>query len=980
MNAYLAAHDADASSGGFVGAHARMHHFQIPTTPATMRAFWGCTLRSAQTSAVRIFLATNDRAAVLGNASTGDGTNVTGSGGRLARALLPEYAPATPCGKARISRASHRSIAEMLILSRSAKLHVWALSSFSELAWNLGAMAPPRVIDEKCVALPSTTTASPDTCLHFQRSCIATVDAPWPRPNGIDAAFFGWCDGNVSIDLSLHLSHLSPHCGCFNPSQPRRSWNCELPLASCDGTDGSDAAGGGRDRRRCWEGACCAGEEHNTELRNLRAKRTRAHQKRAAKRRAILASGASDPGDRPLGESRRAWLERSAAPYAASDADDLSCACATPCASHRTDPQDPLMWCAVSSAACLESTRGGEEHRAAARGVDVDAWRHCGANHRFFALPPPEIMSASLIATHPSLLQSTAHATRAELDAALSATTAVRTALEWESGPGLARGARGGAKGTAPRHFVFQTDCAPDGLGANFNYIKVALYVALRLNAQLVWNAANFISENTPQYVNGDGALAFALAETPPGDTFHGFGFDSYLPTAFSDEEGDGDKAQATTRVTPRELFARIRSGELVARPFDTYERNLRRTEARTKWPLQRGADDARRLTRTLRSAMAEEGWNTIGAKQRVILLKSCEGSYRGWDIGGIGTWMRSAFHATRRVLRPTLPSSVSTLLRVPSGTPPPFLVAVHIRLGDCTFGRWKTSATVCAPEGWEATLRLLLGANERSDEAAQHSANEELDNSYISAAQQRRLEVDSGMLPPLPFTCGAAPPQFAPRRAEVAIALVAQAESAAALSPSFMADFGACTGVVLSSLADDRVESACVHYVEPPPHAAFTSCASNACPAPRSPPCPPPPLFARSRNTSTALFEALDVLSSADIVVLSTSSFSRLAAALAPAATVKLVPFPPTGYPDAAVALRGVRGVVEVCGSVSERPGWFAHDQFERAWASRAARFSRIDAVGSERARNGGLGIDEALEDDGGAARVADEMCAQAL
>jgi hypothetical protein len=147
------------------------------------------------------------------------------------------------------------------------------------------------------------------------------------------------------------------------------------------------------------------------------------------------------------------------------------------------------------------------------------------------------------------------------------------------------------------------------------------------------------------------------------------------------------------------------------------------------------------------------------------------------------------------------------------------------------------------------------------------------------------------------------------------------------------------------------------------------------------SPPASHLPHRSRCRaDLSTALFEALDVLSSADILVLSTSSFSRLAAALAPAATVKLAPLPATGYPDAAVALRGVRGVVEVCGSASERPGWFARDQFERAWASRAARFSRVDAADSERARSGGLGADDALEDDGAPARVADGACAQAL
>ena len=100
---------ASARDGGFVGSHIRMHHFQIPTTPQTMRTYWGCTLRAAESLALkhsaqqgpRIFLATNDRRAVLSIESTSG--LAAGSGDvrhtALMKAILPEYEPVTTCAK-----------------------------------------------------------------------------------------------------------------------------------------------------------------------------------------------------------------------------------------------------------------------------------------------------------------------------------------------------------------------------------------------------------------------------------------------------------------------------------------------------------------------------------------------------------------------------------------------------------------------------------------------------------------------------------------------------------------------------------------------------------------------------------------------------------------------------------------------------------------------------------------------------------------
>ena len=311
------------------------------------------------------------------------------------------------------------------------------------------------------------------------------------------------------------------------------------------------------------------------------------------------------------------------------------------------------------------------------------------------------------------------------------------------------------------------------------------------------------------------------------------------------------------------------------------------------------GSEDAAKVTRTIRSAMVEEGWDEIGAKERVLLLQSCEGSYRGWDIGGVGTWMRAAYHETRRALRPHLPPPLRELLRLASvgaSGVRPVLLATHIRLGDCAFERWKTSSDVCAQEGWETTLRLLmstvvspiLAVAEDDQEAARTTASAKhslFDSAFLGERRRRRRLDFAGSLSsttndaPVAFACGGGAVAAAAGKFNIAMTLVAQADDPNQISPAFTSEFKACASPLLSSLKDDRVRSA------------------------------------------IAVFEALDALSNADILVMSTSSFSRLAAALAPAATVKLAPFPAAGYPDASVNVQGISGVVEACGSKSKRP-----------------------------------------------------------
>ena len=807
----------------FVGVHARVHHFQIPMTAATMRSFWRCTMRGAMQRNANVFLATNDRSVVLDDEWTSSSHTTRQS---LRGMLMAEYAPVTPCARSRVTTTAHHAVVEMHILTRSAVMHVWTMSSFSEMAWNIGGLEPPNVIDERCTPLPSTAAASPDMCLHFQPSCTYLDRAAWPIPSRenaawqaspfallprVDAAFFGWCSDAARIDFDVHLSQLSPACGCYNPQLPRRSWNCAAPYATCG-------------VKECYPGACCPSESFQKEIGMLVAQAAAAAAPATAPAADSAAAAAPAVGS---GAGYTPWGWSTGAQSTALD--DDACACVDACEWRRTAPQDPLKWCTVKSVTCIQATRGGAEHDDAGRGASVKAWRHCGGAHEHWQWPAvrfpvavPQPKGLGYAAERDSL---NAPFEAKDESRAMHANLAAARQVEVEAAGATAPTTRAGRK---LRHYVVQTDCAPDGLGANFNYIKVGLFVASQMNMHLVWNPANFVSENTPQYVGEGSTLAFPL-ESPPGDTFTPFGFHLYPPSA---------------GITPAELYAWVHSGALVARPIDVFDSAL------GKWPMQRGAEHAAMFTERLSAAIETEGWNVEGAKERALIIRSCEASYRGWDIGGVGDWMRAAFHATRQLTRPSLPLAALG--------PSTFLIGVHVRLGDCAFARWKKSG-VCKSFPWQTAVNMVLAAP---------------------------LATAAGA-PPQVLRCGAGSGSAA------RVAIVAQA-TRADLDAAFLEQHAACTELVLSSVQDQAVASA------------------------------------------RAVFDALDALASSDIVVLSPSSFSRLAGALASPAAVKLAPFPDDEV-WAKASWAGLNNVVEMCGS-GANAGEFDAAALAAAWSVRYA------------------------------------------
>ena len=787
-------------------------------------------MRGAMQRNVKVFLATNDRSVVLNGEWISTSLTARQS---LHGMLMAEYAPVTQCARSRVTTVAHRAVMEMHILTRSTAMHVWTMSSFSEIAWNIGGLQPPNVIDERCTPLPSTTVASPDMCLHFQPSCSYLDRAAWAMPSQedaawqasphahlprVDAAFFGWCGDTARIDFDVHLSQLSPGCGCYNPQLPRRSWNCAAPYATCG-------------VKECYPGACCPSEEFQKEIGMLTAQTAAAAAAAAAPATAPVADGAAVAAAAPAegsGAGHTPWGWSTGAQSIVLDGD--ACACVDACEWRRTAPQDPLKWCTVKSKTCIQATRGGTEHEDAGRGPGVEAWRHCGGAHEHWQWPAVRFPAAV-----PQPKGRGYAAERAALSAPFEAKDATRaTHANLAAARQVEVEAAGTTTATATdagrklRHYVVQTDCAPDGLGANFNYIKVGLFVATQLNMHLVWNPANFVSENTPQYVGEGSTLAFPL-ESAPGDTFTPFGFHLFPPSA---------------EIVPAELYAMVHRGELIARPMDFFDRTL------GQWPMQRGAEPAAVLTEQLSAAMETEGWNVAGAKERALVIRSCEASYRGWDIGGVGDWMRAAFHATRQLTRPSLPLAPLA--------PSTFLIGVHVRVGDCAFARWK-KAGVCKSFPWQTAVSMVLATP---------------------------LATALGA-PPQLLRCGAGSGSAA------RVAIIAQAKRADLDAP-FLEQHAACTELVLSSVQDPAVASA------------------------------------------RAVFDALDTLASSDIVVLSPSSFSRLAGALASPAAIKLAPFSDNEL-WAKTSWAGLNNVVEMC-HAGANAGRFDVATLAAAWNARYA------------------------------------------
>ena len=533
-----------------------------------------------------------------------------------------------------------------------------------------------------------------------------------------------------------------------------------------------------------------------------------------------------------------------------------SCAClaSSPCERrrelHPTGPQDPLQWC-ETSARCAIATVGDASHAEASRGRGVH-WRHCGADRyfRWAAMPAP----ADVTAPHSlRIAQQRREPVRHRTVAPPPAATAPQRHYKVKMDPSSSTKQKPrhfSPKPPPPRHYIYQTDCPPDGFGANVDVAKLALAVALRLNMKLVWNQRSFVSENSPQYVGSNRELNFPLATTP-GDVFHPTGFGRYAPAV-----RDG--------TTIETLLARIDSGALRLHVIDAppagggtaidgVVRALRRSSTGGGTYLGGG-----RRSRSSRAPIWPNG------RERLVVLRFCVSIEE--FLAPTQAWVHHAYGAARAALRPMLPSALARMPRTA------FAVVAHLRYGD--IGQASRYGALTSVWNWVplATYGRMLNA---VFGAPPHPG-------IVDCTTARAVVVTQ-----------AGPAGEAMLRKELAATKRCEA-------------FEPCTEWAVARLGRDDAET-----------------------------------------SATAVFAALDTFANADVLLLgSQSAFAKVAAALAPSATVKIVPVPAPDRVQFALDWGGIESIIMACGGGEVNAAALHASWRERDDASRRSAAPRLGCV----------------------------------
>ena len=415
----------------------------------------------------------------------------------------------------------------------------------------------------------------------------------------------------------------------------------------------------------------------------------------------------------PYGTSKEVWLKQrlyhgnvgNIPLHPTPPRDDWGAPC--PCCCHdgdtcdwkRTTPQDPLKWCVVDNA-CPRSTRGDQGHREAARGERVGAWAHCDQPSVFWA--SNDASRLNLAGVHSAVA----------LHAPVGSFGASQPPV-WSRGPekdyAIAEARERSAALRTPQgdHYIFQTDCPPDGTGTNTHFWRLSLWLALRLNIGVVWNPANFVSENTPQYVSGD-KLLHPLS-TPPGDVLAAFGFDHVWPSA---------------GMTPAELYMRIAEGSVEAVMMDDFVDAAEPHISQIQLDELAGAIE-RRITGA-----------ATGARPIAVILQQCAPIYISgltYEWPPMSDWLSAAYEVGRRRLRPQLDIPLALQINGPRR----YLIAVHARLGDIDFDQYHASMRKrrSSPTYVEKLLKDILRGNAATQ--AGFASPLSCDNSVVAVTVQ---------------------------------------------------------------------------------------------------------------------------------------------------------------------------------------------------------------------------------------------------
>ena len=325
---------------------------------------------------------------------------------------------------------------------------------------------------------------------------------------------------------------------------------------------------------------------------------------------------------------------------------------------HLTEqPVDPMTWCAVRGSKCIEAAR--EVHVVDKTPPEVAAveqhgiptpkvvgWKHCG-DDAHFDFAHAEEKRARVVAA------SAHRAATATPTEPTDTATPLRHAAPTPYDPvALLHGPKAKMK----PHYLFQVDCHNDGTGANAQYWWFMLATAVQTRLNLVWNPAQFVSENSPQYEFSwnYACKTFGTKCVPPGDLYTPMGLYA------------AGRPVAPPSVDKRELFRRIDAGQLATYVVDGD-------------CLGKLEDELLFLSRRI---------NTVVASFKVphvVIVKRCLPKPIAGMVSapGLHGWIRHAYEQTRRVLRPHYPPLIERLPRNK------FLIVTTVRRGDTTPADW---------------------------------------------------------------------------------------------------------------------------------------------------------------------------------------------------------------------------------------------------------------------------------------------------